>query len=740
MDLKPIIEESFIQYSGAVLQSRALVDVRDCVKPSARQIFYCLYTDKFTHDKPFKKTLKCIGSASRMYIHGDSSCEGVIMRSAQPFAMRYPLVEVEGSYGNLIESGNWAAPRYTSSRLSEITELLFSDIGKDTIDDWRDNYDDTEKYPSVLPTKGFYNICNGTMGIGVGAASSIPQFNIKELNECLIKLLSNPSIDDEELIILPDFATGGVLLNPKQVRESLKKGEGEACQLRAVMTYDPKENVLIVTEMPFSVYTNTVCKELEAIIESENNIGIERFNDLTGEKPLIKIYLSKRANPNKVSEFLYKNTSLQYWYSINLTMLDGGKFPKVFTWKQALQAHIDHEKEVYRRSFEYDVKKAKNRIHILDGLLIAIANIDEVVKIIKESNSVGAAKQSLIKNFVLDEEQATAILDTKLSRLARLEVNKLQEEKQKLLNVVEHIEAILNNTELFNNELINGWKKVAAKYGDDRRTKVENDEVTAIPTKEPENMLYTILSNGTVMPLSTNESKISLKNYTKQKCCAGFRAMENSRLVFVDKAGKYTCCAAESLCEGQENSIDIAAITGFVLQPKQWILSISKNGYVKKTSFDEYNGFKRSGNIAKVKEDDSIVFAAPCNDSDFALILSGNGNIIKVAVSEIAATGKTTLGKRIAKDGVIDATIAAQNDKIFTIQENKGKVTLCSTYNNGSQKVHENTIALSKIEEYFYIAVDGNVLSRHETGDYVLRGKTASGVKLTSKTEMSILA
>ena len=188
-NLKQVIEQSFSQYAGAVLQSRALVDVRDCLKPSARQIFYCLYTDKFTHNKPFKKTLKAIGSASRMYIHGDSSAEGIIMRAGQPFAMRYPLIEVEGSFGNLMESGNWAAPRYTSSRLTDFSEKMFSAIGKNTVDIWYDNYDDTEQYPSVLPSIGFYNIVNGTMGIGIGASSSIPPTNLREVNEAIIKVI-----------------------------------------------------------------------------------------------------------------------------------------------------------------------------------------------------------------------------------------------------------------------------------------------------------------------------------------------------------------------------------------------------------------------------------------------------------------------------------------------------------------------------------------------------------------------
>ena len=219
-EMKKIIEESFTQYAGAVLQSRALVDVRDCLKPSARQIFYCLYTDKFTYDKPFKKTLKAIGSSSRMYIHGDSSCEGIIMRAGQPFAMRYPLVEVEGSFGNLMSSGSWAAPRYTGSRLSESSNILFNGIKKNTVEDWRDNYDNSEQYPSVLPSIGFYNIVNGTMGIGIGAASSIPSFNLREVNEAIIKLIEKPDSSFDEIVCYPDFPTGATILNKKEVKNN----------------------------------------------------------------------------------------------------------------------------------------------------------------------------------------------------------------------------------------------------------------------------------------------------------------------------------------------------------------------------------------------------------------------------------------------------------------------------------------------------------------------------------------
>ena len=310
-ELKPIIKQSMTQYAGAVLQSRALVDVRDGLKPSARQIFYCLYTDKFLPSKPHKGTLKAIGSMARMYIHGDASGEGVIMRAGQPFAMRYPLVDVDSGGGNLIEAGNWSAPRYTAVRLSEITAGMFDGIDKNVIDEWRDNYDDTEQYPVVLPSKGFYNICNGTSGIGVGMASSVPQFNLKELNNALIYLIDHPDCTFEEIYCAPDFATGAILYNEAEVKESMRNGTGAACKLRSVVEFDPKERCFIVTEIPYGVYTNTICGQLENIINGEENPGIERFNDLTGKTPLIKIYLTAKANPDKVLRYLFKNTSLQ---------------------------------------------------------------------------------------------------------------------------------------------------------------------------------------------------------------------------------------------------------------------------------------------------------------------------------------------------------------------------------------------------------------------------------------------
>ena len=370
-NMTEIVKQSFTQYAAAVIQSRALVDARDGLKPSARQIFYCMDKYKYTAAKPFQKTMAAIGDAMKhFYIHGDSSCEGIIMRAGQPFAMRYPLVEVKGNGGTLLSSGNWAAPRYTETRLSKLAAYLFADIDKETIDEWRDNYADNEQYPAVLPTKGFYNIVNGSSGIATGMACSVPQYNIKELNNALIHLIDNPDCEFDAIYCAPDFATGAILYNENDVKESMRNGTGFACKLRSVVEFDSKERCFVVTEIPYSVYTNTICGQLEEIVNGEDNPGIERFNDLTGSTPLIKIYLSKKANPDKVLKYLFKNTSLQHHYGINFTMLDNGRFPRVFSWKEMLQAHIDHERVVYRRAFEYDLNKIKHRIHIIDGLLI----------------------------------------------------------------------------------------------------------------------------------------------------------------------------------------------------------------------------------------------------------------------------------------------------------------------------------------------------------------------------------
>lgn len=679
MNLTPIIKESFTQYAGAVLQSRALPDVRDMLKPSARQIFYCLYTDKFTHNKPFKKTLKAIGSAMRMYIHGDSSCEGILMRSSQDFAMRYPYIEVEGSNGDPVLSGNWSAPRYTSSRLSPLSEYLFKDIEKETIKEWRDNYDDTEQYPAILPTKGFYGIVNGGMGIGVGAAFSCPQFNLKEVNEALIKLLDNPEISFDEIYCAPDFASGAILLNEVEVKESLKKGEGLACKLRSVVSFDSGERCLIVTEIPYGVYTNTICGELNKILEDEANPGIERYNDLTKGTPIIKIYLKRAANPDKVLKYLYKNTSLQSHFGINLTMLENGRYPKVFGWREALQAHINHEKEVYRRGYEFDLNKIEQRIYIIEGLLICLARIEEVIQTIKSSSSTITASKALCENFLLDEAQAKAVLDMKLSRLAHLEVEKLKNEKEKLEKEAAAIKEILNNTELFNEQLKNGWREVAKKFGDERRTKILNISTN---DEEPTEIRQLILNFTNIGNIFISESSTL---YTQKKGGVGTkfklekgeyvvsnRVGDNTDTVlFFSNRGNFYHLKMSELPVGEKiHTSGLISIHSYeeiraatILSKKsekKYIIFITKKGIMKKSLISEYN-IKRSGGARAIElgEDDEIVSILFTNEEPCG-ILTAEGNLLLTQTKDVRAIGRIAKGIRGIKLNDNDYVVSAR--------------------------------------------------------------------------------
>ena len=765
--LKPIIEESFIQYSGAVLQNRALVDVRDGLKPSARQIFYSMLLNKLTHDKPYKKTANAVGMAmADFYIHGDSSCEGVIMRAGQPFAMRYPLIDVKGNAGSLIESGNWAAMRYTESRLSKVSNLLFTDINKDTIDEWRDSYDNTKQYPAVLPTKGYYNVCNGAMGIGIGMACSIPQYNLREMNKTLEYLLLNPDCDFNDIYIAPDFATGAILLNEDEVKESMKRGNGFACKLRSVVDYDKKENCFVVTEIPYSVYTNTICRELEEIINSEENPGVDRFNDLTGKTPLIKIYLAKKTNPNKVLKYLYKNTSLQSYYSINFTMLDNGRFPRVFTWKEMLQAHIDHEKEVYMRGFQFDLKKIEDRLHIIEGLLKVIDDIDNVVRLIKTSDSTSVARQRLMSKYNLDEAQTKAILDMKLSRLAHLEVEKLKSEKTKLEKEREFIYNIINNENEFNAQLIKGWREVADKFGDARRTQILNiSKDDEEPTERQELLIN--LSNQNNIYVTTTSTLYSQKRGgvgNKFKMSKGeyvIATASGSNLDTILLFSNYGNCfhltpselsfdqviPIESLVEiGPKEKIEELVFLNKKNQ-KEHIIFFTRKGILKKSRISEYN-IKRKGGVKALNLDtnDEIVSILFVNDERVGM-MTARGQFVMCETKDVRPIGRAARGVKgiTLNDGdeLVSAKVIPQDTKEFLSVSEKGYIkrtaakdfTITGRATKGS-KIHilndadDKLIAFTPItNEQETIVVSSNAQIKINLNEINLLSKGAQGAK-----------
>lgn len=720
--MKQVIEQSFQQYAGAVLQSRALVDVRDCLKPSARQIFYSMHKNGLVHNKPFKKTMNAVGLALvDFYIHGDSSCEGVIMRAAQPFALRYPLVEVYGNGGTASCSGNWAAPRYTSARLSKVSEYLFEDIKKDTVAEWRDNYEDTQQYPAVLPSKGFYNVVNGTFGVGIGASSSIPQFNIKDVNRALINLLKNPDCSFEEIYCRPDFATGAYLINETEVKESLKNGNGSACKLRSVIEFEDKTNCFVVKEIPFGVYTNTICEELNAIIDDEeNNPGIEKFNDLTGQTPLIKIYIAKTANPQKVLKYLYKNTSLQYYYGVNMTMLDNGRYPRTFTWKEMLQAHIGHEKEVYRRGYEYDLNELRKKLHIIDGLLIALASIDEVIKVIKTSESAAAAEVALTQHFELSSTQAKAILAMKLSRLAKLEVNKLEQEKKTIEGKVADIEAILNDKVRFETEMINGWEAVAVALGDNYRTKiitVEEEVEDPIEEIPPQDCAVIITKSGYVKRIPAENIKTANRNTKGVKTnedIVVFSCKTNTRdsLMVYTSLGKVYKLLVDNIPEGTNTSkgTNLKALIAFdsnevpmafnCLNYKtkaKYVFFATKNGIIKRVPLSEYSNMKKTTGIKTItfKDNDKLVGVTFIEEEEM-LLVTKNGMVLRFNSAEMPVSS------RIAQ-GVKGIKLADGDELAFCLP-------------------------ISLKDEYLVVTYKDNCGKKIELGEFALHGRATKGI------------
>jgi len=680
MSIKETMENAFEQYAGMTIVDRAICDARDMLKPSVRMSIYAQYLEKITSGNPYKKSQKSVAAAmDHFYVHGDMSLYPMLARLGKPFAMRYVLEDFQGNTGTIEESANEAASRYTEMRLGKITEHLFEDIEKETITKWFDNYTGEEQYPAVLPSKGYYNIVNGTSGIATGLASSIPQFNLREVNTALIKLLNNPDINDDEIICMPDFAGGGILLNASEVRESLLHGTGFSCKLRSKVEYDKKGNRLIITETPYGVYTKTILRQLMDIAQNDDeNPGIDRPLDFSTTKANIEIELNKKANVDKVIKYLYKNTSIQYHYPINMTMLDNGKVPKVFTWREALQAHLNHEKEVYRRGYEFDIRKMTARKHILNGYLICLARIEEVVQTIKKSESTAMAKSNLIKEYLLDDAQATAVLKLTLSRLAHMEVKKIEQEKETIIKEIARLEAILADEKLLNAEIEKGLRAVMNKYGDERRTTildVEKDNEETIEVKQ----LQLMLTNKNNVIMNEASSLYTQKRGgvgAKTKFSVGEFAIENliikntDTILFFAKNGNFYPVSAtlinldekiaiETLtgCAGDE----IVAMTSMNKRDsKPFIIFLTKHGYLKKSNLSEYNVKRTTGVKSITLEEDDEIVNVLFTDKDQIAMLTVQGNFVMVDSVPIRPIGRIARGIKGIKLNDGDYVISAR--------------------------------------------------------------------------------
>ena len=643
IDFQQAIEQAFLEYGASVAQERSVPDVRDGLKIGLRQGLYSQYHSKLTHKNKFQKAQKSVAAAmSLCYVHGDAAMYDTFIRAAKPWAFRYPLEEAQGAYGSPAAPDDHSAARYVEMRSSELADYLFAGLKKNAVKEWYNNYDDTEKIPSVLCPIGFWPLINGCQGIAVSFSTSSPQYNLCEVNTALEKLILNPEEDFNKIYCAPDFATGGTIVNAQETRESIKNGTGKACRIRAKLEYMKKEHCIKATELPFGVYTNTVISQLAELTENDENYGIAKVIDHTKKTADIRIYLTKDVNPAVVMRKLYADTSLESSFSINQIFLDQGRYPRVFGWREACLAYIDHMNECKRSELQFDMDALIRRNHILDGLKIALANIDDVVHMIRHSENAAVAKEALMTTYGLDEEQAKAILDMKLQRLANLEAIKINIEYNDNAAEIDRLGNILGSQTEINKLLIEALHEVATKFGDARRTQLMNlsEQVEEI---EEEEVILSVTNN------------ISIK-VVKRGVKDSIKTTNLSTIAFVTNEGKFYKIPVSNIIEAGNAKIstlikDSAPIVYIgdleeIKINKYWAF-ITKNGMVKKSNIEEYNYSGRQGSkMLKLKEGDTVVACGVFTSDNDSISYNGKGTVL----SAVSVTGKAAMGSKLFKE------------------------------------------------------------------------------------------
>lgn len=720
-DFQKQIENAFLVYASSVAQERAIPDARDFLKIGLRQGLYAQFSNKITHKDKFQKAQKSVAAAmAQSYVHGDVAMYDTFIRTARPWSYRYPIEEVQGNYGNPSSPDSHAAARYVEMRAGEMADYFFTGLKKNAIgEQWYSNYDDTEMIPSVFPSIGFWNIVNGCSGIAVAMATSVPQFNLREVNEALIKIIQNPDVSFNEIYCAPDFATGGTITNAKAVRESLKNGKGESIRLKAKLEYFPDQNMIQATELPYGVFTNTIIDQLAALTNENESYGIERVVDHTKKIADIRIYLSKGANPKRMIAKLYKDTSLENWYAINMILLDNGRFPKVFGWREACDAYITHIRECKRNMVQFDLDKALARENVVEGLILAAASIDEVVAIIRSSQNPAEASEKLIARFKFNEEQTKAILAMKLSSLTKIDAIKLNDELEELKRKIEEYRHLLSDTTALNNELIKILQVVADKYGDARRTKIsniiENEENEEQQIQEEEvgimlfdnNMLRLVKKEdlqggkrgrkGVNIKPPKNANLINTLYTTNLGVVAAFTnagRMYNFSLADLDYGKDYS---VYELIVLQDNEKVLLLIDTTSFNAYHNLVTISKKGYIKKTATHEYNVRAKKGTaVMKLDTDDRLVGVyLSMSDEDKIFITGSAGNYNFYEIGEISATGRMTKGVKAIKLGTGETICAATLFKknisyrgLLTVTTTgKGKITKIEDFNMTSRAI-----------------------------------------------------
>ena len=794
VDLKKTMETSYIDYAMSVIAARALPDVRDGLKPVQRRILYSMIELNNGPDKPHRKCARIVGDTMGKYHpHGDSSIYGALVNLAQEWSTRYPLVDGHGNFGS-VDGDGAAAMRYTEARLSKISMEMTADINKDTVD-FVPNFDETEKEPVVLPSRFPNLLVNGTSGIAVGMATNIPPHNLREVINAVVKIIDDQidengetSIEDILQIIKgPDFPTGAEILGTRGIEEAYRTGRGKI-RVRAVTNIEPMQNGknrIIVTELPFMVNKARLIEKIAELVRDKKVDGITDLSDQSSREGMrICIELRRDVNPNVILNQLYKHTQLQDTFGVIMLALVNNE-PKVMNILDMLKYYLKHQEEVVTRRTKYDLNKAEERAHILQGLLIALDNIDEVIKIISGSKNVQEAKAELISRFDLSEVQAQAIVDMRLRALTGLEREKLEAEYAELMKKIEEYRAILADRKLLLGVIRKEILVISEKYGDERRTHIGYDEfdISMEDLIPRENVVITVTNMGYIKRMSMDTFKSQNRG---GKGIKGMQTLEEDfirelfvttshhYIMFFTNKGRVYRLKAYEIPEAGRTARGTAVINLLQLMPDEkitatipikeyedgkYLFMATKKGLVKKTPIQDYMNVRKTGLAAiSLREDDLLIEVKVTDNAQDILLVTKYGQCIRFNEKDVRSTGRVSMGVRgmnlSDNDEIIGMQMSSQGkDMLIVSEKGMGKRTSMEEFtkqNRGGKgvkcyKITEKTgnvvgmKAVDEESEIMIINTEGIVI-RMKCSDISQYGRITSGVKLINLPEKEKVA
>ena len=782
------MRKSFLDYSMSVIVARALPDVRDGLKPVHRRILYTLYEEGMTPDKKYQKSANAVGAVMGHYHpHGDSAIYESMVRMAQDFTYRHTLVDGHGNFGS-IDGDGAAASRYTEARLAKISMELLRDLNKDTVD-FSENYDGQRKEPVVLPSRFPNILVNGNMGIAVGMATNIPPHNLGEVIDGCVAYIDNPDITVTELmqnIKGPDFPTAGVILGNGGIKRAYESGRG-AITIRGMATVEETHNKhrIVITELPYQVNKKALIQRIGELVRDKVIDGISNLSDesaLEGIKIVIDV--KKEANANVVLNNLYKHTQLQTSYGINFLMLVDGS-PRTLGLREIIEKYIDHQKHVIYRRCQFDLKRYKDRLHILDGLKIALDNIDRVIKIIRESADDDEAKAGLMSNFALSEVQSQAILDMRLKRLTGLEKSKIEEEIAELEKLVKELEEILASEEKILEVIKTEMLEIKDKYADERRTHIDMTAIDYIEDESlipVENVVITLTNKGYIKRLPADTYK------TQNRGGMGVKGMATNEEDFVEhlinatshdyilmftNMGKVYRIKGYEIPEYSRQSKGLPIINLLSLDKDEKITSLlkisnddeykclvfaTKNGLIKRTDISEFDSIRTNGKkFITLKDNDELVSVKKTTGNDEILMASSNGRMVRFNESTVRIMGRSASGVRgINLDGgiLVGMEIVEPNEYVLVITEKGyGKKTPVDEYritNRGGKGVktvnitekNGSIVSFKTVDDSkdLMIITDSGIIIRLAVDKISTMSRVTQGVKLINLKEDSIVS